>query len=86
MPDIVDDKSSICIRFILNRIAAHQRDHDTPFFLGLNGIQGAGKTTLVRSPSSSRLSAYETSSFPALVPTHIFSHLTLLRNLILLLT
>jgi len=48
MPDIVDDKSSICIPFILDRIAAHQRDHDTPFFLGLNGIQGAGKTTLVR--------------------------------------
>ncbi|KER00041.1 hypothetical protein AUEXF2481DRAFT_7 [Aureobasidium subglaciale EXF-2481] len=51
---IVDDKSEHCIPFILDKIKAHceyhKKDKDTdapPFFLGLNGIQGAGKTTLV---------------------------------------
>lgn len=51
--DIVDDKSEHCIPFILDKIKAHcdyykQEGTDAPpFFLGLNGIQGAGKTTLV---------------------------------------
>ena len=50
---IVDDKSEHCIPFILEKIKAHCDYHKKegtdapPFFLGLNGIQGAGKTTLV---------------------------------------
>jgi D-glycerate 3-kinase len=51
---IVDDKSEHCIPFILEKIDAHRNSHTKeegkhvpPFFLGLNGIQGAGKTTLV---------------------------------------
>jgi D-glycerate 3-kinase len=48
---IVDDKSPHCIPFILSRLAAYQSSNDTtssrPFFIGLNGVQGAGKTTLV---------------------------------------
>ena len=47
-PQIVDDKSPICIPFILSRLKKHQAQAaDKPFFIGLNGVQGAGKTTLV---------------------------------------
>jgi len=51
--EIIDDKSEQCIPFILDKIRAHHDYHKKegtdapPFFLGLNGIQGAGKTTLV---------------------------------------
>lgn len=52
MPEIVDDKSQYCIPFILERLKVHQARHKDdpdapPFFLGLNGVQGAGKTVLV---------------------------------------
>lgn len=44
----VDDKASICIPFILERLEAHQAgSHDRPLIIGLNGMQGVGKTTLV---------------------------------------
>jgi D-glycerate 3-kinase len=46
---VVDDKSPICIPFILDLLKVHEDDHpDRPFIVGLNGIQGVGKTTLVR--------------------------------------
>ena len=50
--------SSLCISFLLARIQAHRRAsaptcNDTsaqaPFILGLNGVQGAGKTSLAAS-------------------------------------
>lgn len=45
---IIDDKSPHCIPFILERLKLHQaKQQDKPFFIGLNGVQGAGKTTLV---------------------------------------
>ncbi|KAJ5890835.1 uncharacterized protein N7473_007063 [Penicillium subrubescens] len=53
MPEIVDDKSQHCIPFLLERLRIHTErrtnaDGNTPpFFLGLNGVQGAGKTVLV---------------------------------------
>jgi len=52
MPEIFDDKSEHFIPFILERLEVHRKKHNTvqnppPFFLGLNGVQGAGKTTLV---------------------------------------
>lgn len=55
MPEIVDDKSQYCIPFLLERLQAHTERHrkadgsadPPPFFLGLNGVQGAGKTVLV---------------------------------------
>lgn len=52
MPEILDDKSEYFIPFILERLEVHRKRHSTeqnppPFFLGLNGVQGAGKTTLV---------------------------------------
>ncbi|KAA8650114.1 hypothetical protein EYZ11_001304 [Aspergillus tanneri] len=53
MPEIIDDKSKHCIPFLLDRLKAHQVRHGSdpanapPFFLGLNGVQGAGKTVLV---------------------------------------
>ena len=52
MSKVWDDKSEHCIPFILERLQIHQQkyadDRDAPpFFLGLNGVQGAGKTTLV---------------------------------------
>ncbi|KAL2832463.1 P-loop containing nucleoside triphosphate hydrolase protein [Aspergillus cavernicola] len=53
MPEIFDDKSEHCIPFLLERLKAHQTQYGNdpantpPFFLGLNGVQGAGKTVLV---------------------------------------
>ena len=52
MPEFIDDKSEHCIPFLLERLKIHQERHagdpdPPPFFLGLNGVQGAGKTTLV---------------------------------------
>lgn len=52
-PTIIDDKSPHCIPFILNRLHAYQAEKasssnpNRPFVIGLNGVQGAGKTTLV---------------------------------------
>ncbi|EAQ87212.1 hypothetical protein CHGG_03831 [Chaetomium globosum CBS 148.51] len=50
---VVDDKSPICIPFILSRIEEYKKQHvgeenPRPFIVGLNGVQGVGKTTLVR--------------------------------------
>jgi pantothenate kinase-related protein Tda10 len=53
MPEIIDDKSEHCVPFIIDRIKEHREafeskgEKPTPFFVGLNGVQGAGKTTLV---------------------------------------
>ena len=53
MAEVNDDKSEHCIPFILERLKEHREHYESrgeqppPFFLGLNGIQGAGKTTLV---------------------------------------
>ncbi|KAF2157502.1 putative uridine/cytidine kinase [Myriangium duriaei CBS 260.36] len=48
---VIDDKSEHCVPFILERIKAHRQAHEgqnpPPFFIGINGVQGAGKTTLV---------------------------------------
>ena len=50
---IIDDKSEHCIPFILERIQDHRKAYQNagkdapPFFIGLNGVQGAVKTTLV---------------------------------------
>ncbi|PWY75546.1 uridine/cytidine kinase [Aspergillus heteromorphus CBS 117.55] len=49
-PKIIDDKSQHCIPFLLERLATHRARYPTntpPFILGLNGVQGAGKTVLV---------------------------------------
>ncbi|TPX15663.1 uncharacterized protein E0L32_012433, partial [Thyridium curvatum] len=53
---IIDDKSPICIPFILERLHARNKRLESsgaapskrPFIIGLNGVQGVGKTTLVR--------------------------------------
>ncbi|KAI0598330.1 P-loop containing nucleoside triphosphate hydrolase protein [Biscogniauxia sp. FL1348] len=52
---ITDDKSPICIPFILTQLREHRAASDPsradakkPFIIGLNGVQGVGKTTLVR--------------------------------------
>ena len=52
MPESMDDKSQYCIPFILEQLEIHQKKHGgkhraPPFFLGMNGVQGVGKTTLV---------------------------------------
>ncbi|KAF7921415.1 hypothetical protein EAE99_007723 [Botrytis elliptica] len=47
-PPIIDDKTPHILPFILHYLSLHQKTHPTrPFIIGLNGIQGAGKTTLV---------------------------------------
>jgi pantothenate kinase-related protein Tda10 len=47
-----DDKAVHCVPFILQKLKEHQNQYDgkdvPPFFVGVNGVQGAGKTTLVR--------------------------------------
>jgi D-glycerate 3-kinase len=49
----VDDKLAHCITFILGLLQAHWQEgratdaDPPPFFLGVNGVQGVGKTTLV---------------------------------------
>jgi D-glycerate 3-kinase len=48
-PTFIDDKSPHCIPFILSRLRA--QNPNSPFFIGLNGVQGAGKTTLVKALS-----------------------------------
>ena len=53
MSDVVDDKSKYYIPFIVERLKVHQETNteqeDPPLFvIGMNGVQGAGKTTLVR--------------------------------------
>jgi D-glycerate 3-kinase len=46
--EIFDDKSPHVIPFILQHLETHrQTKPTTPFFIGLNGVQGAGKTVLV---------------------------------------
>jgi D-glycerate 3-kinase len=49
----VDDKSPICIPFLLERLAQYREQNagnsdSKPFIVGINGVQGVGKTTLVR--------------------------------------
>ncbi|KAH6691672.1 D-glycerate 3-kinase [Plectosphaerella plurivora] len=49
MAAIIDDKSPICIPFILSHLEEHLKTKPgRPFFVGLNGVQGVGKTTLVK--------------------------------------
>ncbi|OIW28374.1 P-loop containing nucleoside triphosphate hydrolase protein [Coniochaeta ligniaria NRRL 30616] len=48
---VIDDKSPLCIPFILNLLQQHQSSPSSssrPFIIGLNGVQGVGKTTLVK--------------------------------------
>ncbi|KAK3398768.1 P-loop containing nucleoside triphosphate hydrolase protein [Sordaria brevicollis] len=51
---IIDDKSPLCIPFILSKIAEYRsslppnQPNPRPFIIGLNGVQGVGKTTLVK--------------------------------------
>ncbi|GAB1744060.1 hypothetical protein NU219Hw_g1095t1 [Hortaea werneckii] len=73
MSEIIDDKSEHCVPFILHHIKQH-REHYTsrgqtppPFFIGLNGVQGAGKTTLVTTLSKTL------SSSPHNLPTVVLS-------------
>ncbi|KFY73160.1 hypothetical protein V499_06733 [Pseudogymnoascus sp. VKM F-103] len=48
MAEIIDDKSAHCIPFILARHAIHAASSPSaPFFIGINGVQGVGKSTLV---------------------------------------
>jgi D-glycerate 3-kinase len=55
----VDDKAPICVPFILEHLKAHQARQSpfsdkprNPLVIGLNGIQGVGKTTLVAALTS----------------------------------
>ncbi|KAK2044132.1 D-glycerate 3-kinase [Colletotrichum somersetense] len=46
---IVDDKGPLCIPFITGLLEKHSPQHGVrPFMIGLNGVQGVGKTTLVK--------------------------------------
>ncbi len=50
MTEVFDDKTPHVLSFILPHLSQHhESSSDTPFFIGLNGVQGAGKTVLVSS-------------------------------------
>ncbi|KAG5301673.1 uridine/cytidine kinase [Histoplasma ohiense] len=72
MVDILDDKSQLCIHFLLEQLGIHEQKYAAdscppPFFVGLNGVQGAGKTVLVSILRSTL------SSPPCNLPTIAFS-------------
>lgn len=68
MTEIFDDKTPHVLPFVLSHLSEHQETSpDTPFFIGLNGVQGAGKTVLVSSL------AQTLSSPPHNLPTCVFS-------------
>ncbi|KAK2013058.1 D-glycerate 3-kinase [Colletotrichum eremochloae] len=49
MSCIIDDKSPLCIPFITGLFEKYSPQHGArPFMVGLNGVQGVGKTTLVK--------------------------------------
>lgn len=49
MSEIVDDKSEHCISFIVELLKYKSSESgQKPLFVGINGAQGSGKTTLVR--------------------------------------
>jgi D-glycerate 3-kinase len=48
----VDDKTPNCVPFILEHLAKRDASSGRPFVIGLNGVQGAGKTTLVSALAS----------------------------------
>jgi D-glycerate 3-kinase len=49
---IIGEKSPLCISFILDLLAKYPPPPPRPFIIGLNGIQGVGKTTLVTALAS----------------------------------
>jgi D-glycerate 3-kinase len=50
MSETFDDKSPVVIPFIVSHLEKHRQARpNEPFFIGLNGVQGAGKTVLVTS-------------------------------------
>jgi D-glycerate 3-kinase len=61
MASFVDDKTPICVPFILEQLKSHSTSR--PLVIGLNGVQGAGKTTLV----SALANALEQEGAPTLV-------------------
>jgi len=72
MPDIRDDKGQHVVPFILALLSQHQAQHSgdpnpPPFFIGLNGVQGAGKSVLVD------ILRDTLSSAPHNLPTVVFS-------------
>ena len=53
MSRTVDDELKICLDFVLHQLKQRPQTQDitsgdAPFLLGLSGVQGCGKTTLVR--------------------------------------
>lgn len=71
MAGIVDDKSQLCIPFIIERLQLHRLryvnvENAPPFFLGFNGVQGAGKSVLVRSESMIKFHLSSNSSCPTI--------------------
>lgn len=49
MSEMIDDKSDHCISFIVDCLQSIKAEDDqhSPLFLGMNGAQGSGKSTLV---------------------------------------
>lgn len=70
MSEINDDKAQFVVPFILERLKSHRQKYSQnppPFFIGLNGVQGAGKSVLVSILQSTL------QSDPYNLPTVVFS-------------
>ena len=74
MAKIQDDKAQHVVPFVIELLEQHQQRHTSntgqaipPFFIGLNGVQGAGKTVLVSILKSTLESP------PHNLPTVVFS-------------
>jgi D-glycerate 3-kinase len=54
----MSQKLQLCEEFVIQNWHIHVSKHASaprpPFFLGINGLQGSGKTTLVRGQSDKR--------------------------------
>ncbi|KAL1843315.1 hypothetical protein VTJ49DRAFT_2132 [Mycothermus thermophilus] len=84
---IIDDKTPLCVPFILDRLAEFDREHANitsfspprPFILGLNGVQGVGKTTLVRSLASTLQIQHNLPTLVASIDDFYLTHADQLR-------
>ncbi|KAG8531600.1 uncharacterized protein KY384_003230 [Bacidia gigantensis] len=63
-----EETTEYCLRFVTEQLEKHRNsDMNTPLFVGLNGVQGCGKTTLASSL------AQRLSQAPYSLPTIVFS-------------
>ena len=58
MSGVAEDRSDHCVRFILDCMSKNSSDnaYHSPIFIGVNGVQGIGKSHLVRPSTCNKTS------------------------------